>query len=162
MVAAASTGLDANRWSASAPLVSAPRASAPLSITSSPAVYHPNRWSCVFLSPELRICRLPDGSRRTYAKVEAAMAEEEVARLAKLAVAVDPAAIADWETTEALNKAIAAAEAKKKPKGPINPMEDPNDDRPMYIKREAWENMNGQGRGFGGGVGKDKFGPISG
>ena len=27
------------------------------------------RWSCVFLSPELRICRLPDGSRRTYAKV---------------------------------------------------------------------------------------------
>ena len=41
-------------------------------------------------------------------------------------------------------------------------MEDPNDDRPMYIKREAWENMNGQGRGFGGGVRDDKFGPIGG
>ena len=31
-----------------------------------------------------------------------------------------------------------------------------------YIKREAWENMNGQGRGFGSGVRDDKHGPMSG
>jgi hypothetical protein len=77
-------------------------------------------------------------------------------------VAVDPKAVADFEASEKLKKALAAAEAAKKPKKPINPMEDPNDDRPMYIKREAWENMNGQGRGFGGGVRDDKFGPIAG
>ena len=71
-------------------------------------------------------------------------------------------AVADFEASEKLKKALAAAEAAKKPKKPINPMEDPNDDRPMYIKREAWENMNGQGRGFGGGVRDDKFGPIAG
>ena len=65
---------------------------------------NPNpRWSCVFLSPELRICRLPDGSRRTYAKVEPALAAEELARLATLSVAVDPKAVADFEASEKPN-----------------------------------------------------------
>ena len=80
-------------------------------------------------------------------------------------MAVDPQAVGKFEQDELEAKVRAAA---AKPKGPINPMEDPNDDRPMWQKREAWENMNGKGRGFGGGVagggagGGRNFGPIGG
>ena len=109
-----------------------------------------NGWACGFLSPDLRICRMADGARRTYAKVEPAAAQAELARLRGLTVAVDPQAVAQWEEAEAAKRAKAAAEKKK---GPLNPMDDPNDDRPMWQKREAWENMQGKGRGFGGGVG---------
>ena len=31
-------------------------------------------WGCAFVSDELRVCVLPDGKRRTYAKVDAAQA----------------------------------------------------------------------------------------
>ena len=41
----------------------------------------PNDWGCAFVSDELRVCVLPDGKLRTYAKVDAAQAQAGVARL---------------------------------------------------------------------------------
>ena len=48
----------------------------------------PNDWGCAFVSDELRVCVLPDGKRRMYAKVDAAQAqaEAEVERLRALSV----------------------------------------------------------------------------
>jgi len=85
----------------------------------------PNDWGCAFVSDELRICRLPDGGRRTYAKVDPAQAQAEVARLRALAVERDAAAASHFEAMEALRKAMMNTE----------PEEDPNDDRPIWQKR---------------------------
>ena len=41
----------------------------------------PNDWGCAFVSDELRVCVLPDGKLRTYAKIDAAQAQAGVARL---------------------------------------------------------------------------------
>ena len=85
----------------------------------------PNDWGCAFVSDELRICRLPDGTRRTYAKVDAAQAQAEVARLRSLKVERDAAAAAHYEADQMLRKALMNAE----------PEDDPNDDRPLWQKR---------------------------
>jgi len=91
----------------------------------------PNRWSCSYVSPTLRVCKQEDGSkaRRVYAKVEPAAAQDDIARLGKLEVGVDKAAVAAYKAEE-------EAKAKAKAKAASDEDEDdPNDDRPMWQKR---------------------------
>jgi len=85
----------------------------------------PNSWSCAYISPMLRSCKLADGSRRVYARVEAVAAAAAMERLGKLPVKVDPAMVAAWN----------AAEAAKQKKGGDEEEDDPNDNRPMWQKR---------------------------
>lgn len=86
-----------------------------------------NSWRCVFLSDGLRICRMADGSRRTYAKVEPEAATAELARLRGLVITKDPEAVDAWLVEQA------AAKAAKEKEGA--PKDDPNDDRPLWQKR---------------------------
>jgi len=97
-----------------------------------------SRWACVYLSREWRICGLPDGSRRTYAKVDGAAAREEMDRLRGLTVPIDPAAAAQW----------VAANAKAPPPPP------PVDTRPK------WQRETEDGGRFTRNGGN--FGPITG
>lgn len=41
----------------------------------------PERWSCAFISPTLRVCRLEGGATRVYARVDAKEAQGEIGRL---------------------------------------------------------------------------------
>jgi len=111
-----------------------------------------NVWGCAFTSPGLRICRLADGSRRTYAKVDADAAQAELTRLRALDVRVDPAAVAEWDAQQRRLKELA------KPKKPLLCVDDPNDTRPLWEKKQDDEARRGGGRFSKG----NQFGPISG
>ena len=41
----------------------------------------PERWSCTFISPTMRVCRLEGGKTRVYARVDAKEAQIEIGRL---------------------------------------------------------------------------------
>jgi hypothetical protein len=41
----------------------------------------PERWSCAFISPAMRVCRLEGGKTRVYARVDAKEAQIEIGRL---------------------------------------------------------------------------------
>lgn len=75
-----------------------------------------NSWSCAYVGPTLRICRLADGGLRVYDKVEEVAAEEALVKLRAEPVEVDPAA--------------AAEAVVKKVKKPVVV-----DDRPAWQKR---------------------------
>ena len=83
-------------------------------------------WSCSYISDTLRVCKLGDGSRRVYARVEPAAAEAEIKRLGSLAVSIDSDMVMAWKMEEA---------AKKRAQGPGEEEDDPNDNRPMWQKR---------------------------
>ena len=86
----------------------------------------PNSWSCTYVSPSLRVCKLLDGTKRVYAKVDGDEALEEIKRLGGLKVNKDPMAAMAY-------KAELAAKAKKA--APSDDEDDPNDDRPLWQKR---------------------------
>jgi len=50
------------------------------------ATIEPERWTCAFLSPALRVCRLEGGLTRIYAKVGTQEAQAEIGRLLKTKV----------------------------------------------------------------------------
>lgn len=86
----------------------------------------PNSWSCVYISDTLRSCKMSDGSRRVYAKVDADAAAAEIARLSGLTAAVDSDMVMAWKLEEA---------AKARAKSPDEEEDDPDDNRPAWQKR---------------------------
>jgi len=89
-----------------------------------------NKWTCAYLSSQMRVCKSEDGSYRVYDKMETADMQAEVSSLRAKEVPVDEAALAAWQE-EQLRK----AEELKKQQEELDPMDDPNDTRPMWQKR---------------------------
>jgi hypothetical protein len=78
----------------------------------------PNKWSCAFVSPTVRVCKMPNGSSRVYQKVEASAVAEELVRIRAVEVEIDPEAAAEDEAVEE-----------------DEDEDDPDDNRPLWQKR---------------------------